>query len=420
MELFEHQRVNSDRIVNILNKNQTAIDMSEMGTGKTYTALRVASVLKKPILVVCPKSIISTWVKSIIEFGFKQNFNVTNYEQIRINKDKKYWKPRGRTFDWIIDDNTLVIFDEAHRLKSARSKIAKICQRIECKTLLLSATLAVSPLEMRCAGVLLGLFQWNQFFAWIQLNGCQKNPRFGGFVYRYECDRWRDDVRSYAVSTKLSSVKDDMKENLIQNQIVEIENLKLVNSAFEKYLELKRLESKASAHIEALQYALQQCELEKVNYFKERIVDAHHQGYKVIVFLTYRHSQEILFKELEGCCMRSLYLNGSTVQSMRENAIQAFQGDDLDCLLLTYGTCGEGISLDDKLGGNKRMVMLSPNWSAIKMKQALGRAYRASTKSDVVQQIIFAKGTLEEQVAKKVKQKLVAIDKLTNDNLFEI
>lgn len=420
MELFEHQIDNSKRLVEILETNRGAVDLSDMGVGKTITALNVAKTMKKPILVVCPKSIISNWQDSIEEIGFEEESHVTNYEQIRANKDHRYYVPVGRTFQWRIDPNTLVIFDEAHRLKSYSSKISKICRTLECKCLMLSATLAVSPLEMRCVGTILEMFTWSQFFAWIQLNGCQRKPRFGGFEYKWENNRWRDDLRVFSVCTKIDEVRDDMKDNLIQNKIIPISNTKVVKQAFDRYEELAKKKDAAKSALESLCYALQICELEKIGYFKDRIYDNFLQNYKSIVFLNYRNSQECLMEALDTLCVRSFFLNGDSSDVVRENTIRDFMHRKIDCIILTYGTCGEGISLDDREGDFKRIVMLSPNWSGIKMKQALGRAYRATTKSDVVQQIVFAKGTLEERVAECVMNKLISFDKLGNENLFDI
>ena len=83
-------------------------------------------------------------------------------------------------------------------------------------------------------------------------------------------------------------------------------------------------------------------------------------------------------------------------------------------LIATIQSGGVGINLHDVHGGHPRRTIMSPTFSAIDMKQALGRCYRAGGMTPVIQNLVFAANTVEEYVYRKVKAKINNID-LIND-----
>jgi len=58
------------------------IDASDTGTGKTYCAIAVCSLLKLTPLIICPKSVIPNWVSVCNEFGVKY-LGISNYEMLK-------------------------------------------------------------------------------------------------------------------------------------------------------------------------------------------------------------------------------------------------------------------------------------------------------------------------------------------------
>lgn len=120
---------------------------------------------------------------------------------------------------------------------------------------------------------------------------------------------------------------------------------------------------------------------------------------------------------------------GAQSLKQRQKEIDSFQsGKSLYCLY-TFKSGGVGLSLHhtDELTKSKatkkksgwyveetiknvptrqREVYLAPTYSAIELVQGLGRAPRLTSMSDTNQTVIFYKGTIEEQVATIVSQKL--------------
>jgi hypothetical protein len=93
-------------------------------SGKTYTAIGVAREMGMKIAVVCPKAVINSWKRAITNhFKLKYEF-VLNYESVKTGKYKDIgvWQDVSRTsnkqfFKWNLPKNTLIIFDESHKLK---------------------------------------------------------------------------------------------------------------------------------------------------------------------------------------------------------------------------------------------------------------------------------------------------------------
>src|SRR6185503_6643846 len=75
----------ANRLLEILRQNDSALDGSDTGVGKTYIAVAVALALDLPTLVVCPKISISAW-RHVAENHFNDKLSIANYESIRTGK----------------------------------------------------------------------------------------------------------------------------------------------------------------------------------------------------------------------------------------------------------------------------------------------------------------------------------------------
>ena len=104
----------------------------ETGTGKTLTALKIAENFRN-VLIMCPASVKQVWYQEIEKWGIKlNNFEIVSYDSFRLHHSKIL-----RKAFW-----NLVIFDEAHKLKSIRAQITKLVMKIFTKTykIMLSGT----------------------------------------------------------------------------------------------------------------------------------------------------------------------------------------------------------------------------------------------------------------------------------------
>jgi hypothetical protein len=78
---------------------------------------------------------------------------------------------------------------------------------------------------------------------------------------------------------------------------------------------------------------------------------------------------------------------------------------------------GVGVSLHDTRGRYARLALISPNYSAIQLRQTLGRVWRQGGKTKSIQKIIFAAGTIEERACDAVRSKLQNLALLNDGDL---
>lgn len=72
------------RLLEILQTHDSALDASETGVGKTYTAMAIAQALQLPCLAIVPKIAISGW-RAVAEH-FNESISVIGYELLRTGK----------------------------------------------------------------------------------------------------------------------------------------------------------------------------------------------------------------------------------------------------------------------------------------------------------------------------------------------
>src|SRR5579871_1447229 len=80
--LLPYQIPHVDSLAYSLNMYGRVLDASDTGTGKTYSAVATCMLLKLKPLIICPKSVLSSWKKALDYFG-AQYYGLSNYETIQ-------------------------------------------------------------------------------------------------------------------------------------------------------------------------------------------------------------------------------------------------------------------------------------------------------------------------------------------------
>jgi len=233
--LLEYQKSSAEHLLEVLQENGSALDASDMGTGKTFVAVAIARELDVPTLVVCPQISITAWKRAGEIMGTE--FDVLNYEMLRTGRTPfGTWEnpppdvredflecsecqlkldlknpfscphhPAGihcavvkskphnyGKFFWNRNIR-LLIFDESQRsggFDSLNSDMLVGAKIAGIPVLGLSATVADSPLNFRALGYVLGLHHLVDrkdsdlpgFYRWAHKLGCRKSP-FGGLQF---------------------------------------------------------------------------------------------------------------------------------------------------------------------------------------------------------------------------------------------
>jgi superfamily II DNA or RNA helicase len=99
----------------------------------------------------------------------------------------------------------------------------------------------------------------------------------------------------------------------------------------------------------------------------------------------------------------------------RNKNLENFQNNEEKIILVNCKAGSLGLNMPDLDGIHPRLTLISPDDSAVVMRQCTGRAVRENSKSKTIQKIIFANGTVEERVVSNVLSKIHNLD-ILNDN----
>lgn len=431
-------QINSvEKLVSSILSWGAAIDGSDCGVGKSYSACAVARELGCNILVVCPKSVITSWHKVIINH-FKMGdklVGIINYEKLRIGrKDSDIAsfvlsrQTRRESFAWKIPKKTIIIWDESQKLKNWKTQNAKTCVaaiKQGYPMLFCSATNATNPLEMRVVGLALKVYKASAkaYYDWAKVHGVYQGTwgmefnndpvalkRIHHVLFNQSGVRLRrDEIPNFPACEIISEVYD-----------MDDEDAKKINSIYnemEKELEKweKNKKGDGESHLTIQLRARQKIELIKVPLFVEMIEEALEQRFSIAVFVNFTETIKALSDRLNTKCI----FDGKTSDKIRDNNVDQFQLDNERIILVNIQSGGAGLNLHDLNGNFPRMSIISPTYSPVFMRQTLGRVWRDDAKTKAVQKIVCVAKTVEENVCRNVQQKLENMDILNDGVLTE-
>lgn len=413
LKLFEWQKAGAVALTNSLVKHNVALDASDTGTGKTAKAVWIAKKMSADVIVVCPKAVIPSWKEWLGTANVLGE--VINYEKLKTGKTKLgQWTPSG-SWEWTFSGVKLLIFDEVHRCKGATSVNAKILTGSKkYPVLMLSATAAENPLDMRATGYMLGLHEYHDFYRWAHHMGCRKAPWGRGLAFMGGKKMLREihnkifPERGHRI--RIADLGDAFPSNSV---FAECYDMGDVDAIYEKMQEeLAELRSKKMSEnpLTIKLRARQEAELMRVPVFVELTEQAVAEGNAVVAFFNFRQSLDAYRKLISS---ESSEIIGDQKDDTRIQNISEFQANKVKVCACMIQAGGVGLSLHD-LHGVPRISLIAPTYSAIDTKQALGRIHRAGAKSPSRQYLLFANGTVETQVARSLRRKLHNIETITD------
>ena len=410
-----------------LSRTTSALDASDTGTGKTYTALGVAREVGKPTLVICPKSVKSTWRRTAIDLGVEL-LDVVNIEQLKTGKTPYLKRVSKSKWVWKMERGSLVIYDEvqsASGYKSQNSKILALTKAYGLQVLMLSATVADTPLKLRAVGYLLGLHKWHDHFTWCLKHGCYRNNWNGvDFVkgeHRlvYLNTIHRSIFPEHGTRIRIDDL-DGFPENSVFAEAYDLDGYtEETNEIYARMDdELANLDSNQSA-LTVMLRARQRTELLKTPLLNDMTRDLLLEEKSVVVFVSFKETLECLSAMLKDCGHRQVVIRGGQKEDERDEAIAMFQADKARICLAMIQAGGVGVSLHDLHGNHPRVSLITPTFNSVQLKQALGRIPRAGGMSKCLQRILFAAGTVEDDACKAVRRKLDNLSMLNDGDLAE-
>lgn len=428
---YPQQAAHIEVLADIITRHKAALDSSKTGTGKTLCASEVAKRLGLNVFVVAPKATLVNWARVLKEQGAGV-VGVINYEKLRTGKTG-YGSWRKGAFFFNLPAKTLVVFDEVHACKGHYTQNAKVLIGAKpLPTLVLSATACENPVEMRALGYLLGFHRLADFYGWATRFGAKPNawgalefnkndasdghldrlrrltyPEHGHMLTREDLAEFFPngqiiyDPISFGSSSEIKKLLDDCSDEL--------------NSIIEKEIEERvTLKGNPAEAMVKLTRARQKVELLKMPEISQMVQDRLDEGKSVVVFLNFNQSVKALCERLEIAGITAGKVWGEEPRAAkRQEAIDAFQSDEVHVLVCNIAAGGTGVNLHHtETASRPREALISPCYNAKVMEQVFGRIDRAGAKSDPINRVLVAEGSVEEKVLEAVQIKIDNMSRL--------
>ncbi len=448
-KLLKFQVPHFYQLLETFNATSCVLDASDTGTGKTYVAIALCAQLKLSPFVICPKSVIPNWT-SVAKMMGVTLFGISNYEML---KGCKYYTQdlecvdcpymdkvekiddkgkKVKEFQFNIPNDTMVIFDEAHRCKNYASITSKLFQSIcrsskitKYKILLLSATISDKIDCFKPFGVAFGFYDdTKKFKMWLRKQIKAKEVHYNKSNKKpLTHDQMVLDIIHNQIfpakgsRMKIKELGDMFPSNQVLAQAYMCVNKEKIQEQYDiiedAFMELKNKELRSEA-LGKLVMARMKIEMFKMPIMLDIIEEALDSNYSVAIFVNYVDTMNYLAHYFETDCL----IYGGQALEDRQDSIDAFQSNKSKIIIAIMQAGGVGISLHDIHGGHPRMSVISPTWSGQDMQQVLGRIHRAGGQSPALQRIIYCGGTYEEQICKIIDEKLKNISGINDGDLI--
>lgn len=423
--LYPWQEASAAALVSSLSRHNVAADGSEPGTGKTIKACVVAQRRARSLFVVCPKSVVPDWNYWAGAVGVPAT--VVTYDKLRTGKT-----PHGRwtdyrtvhytvkgvrktkkvpsSFEFTIPTGADLVFDEAHFLggidtQQALFPIAAKRQRIP--HLLLSGTLAETPLKMRSIGFCLGLHRLIDFWSWARRKGVID----GAFGPEWP---YLTPAKQAAGESIMEGIRQEMGDKFTRIRKADVPDFP-TKQIIPFFVETDDMPDDETLDGGRYGYeARMAVELLKVPGIVDRAKDLiNGSGHSVAIFVNYLDTLNALLKEFP----HAAFIRGGQTASERVTNINNFQTNQTHVILVMTQAGGTGVSLHD-LHGRPRSSILCPGSSASQFLQAIDRIHRAAALSAATVYVALASGVpVERRIRDRMEAKINNLSAL-NDSDF--
>ena len=450
ISLFPFQCTHKDAMIEGLDKQITFINASETGTGKTFVTLSYAETEKRPLIVICPKSVLLTWyllaIKNEVEilaicnyetfiqgkmYAFSSNIDMDNLPRVdnpylkRVEKKGKGMK-KVIEFEWKnLPEKTLIVFDEAHYCKNLGT------QRTQ---LLLSSFNYANHPENRWRHINILLLSATiiekkaNLAPFMYVLGYAKSPKektmldrvdFSVRDFGYELLAGRRLTRC-SMKEAREGLKDSHTSDIRTKMFkLDAESTKKIQAACEEIRNVfKKGEGKTSKnHLAVRLKKRQEIEAIKVGVIFNEIKVLRPKGYSVLAFVNFQDSHAALLSMIkkEMPTEKVSVIIGGQEASERLSQVDKFQAGETGIAVVMIGAGGTGIGMHDIKGGLPKYSLISPPESATQLVQALGRIDRIGAKTDSIQRVVLIKDTIEEMIGENLATKMKMIGDLNGD-----
>lgn len=432
----------------------------DMGLGKTIQIISLIlkmkeeGNLKKPILVICPTTLMGNWMKelqmfapsldAVIYHGAERKLEVnhdvilTTYAIMRIDVEELKKHTWG-----------MVIVDEAQNIKNPDT-----AQTLAIKTLKADVKVAMTgtPVENRLTelwsifdfinqGYLGSLREFQKSYA-IPIERFKENSRAAKLkmsVSPFVLRRLKTDkhvisdlpekmvLNEYCYLSKPQAVLYEKTLNEMMSKISEFSGVNRRGNIFKLITALKQICNHPYQFLKSGEMSRELSgKMDKCISTVQSIID---NGEKTLIFTQYKEMGDILTKVItEECGTEPLFFHGSLTVPQREELINRFQNEaDCKVMILSLKAGGTGLNLTSATN----VIHYDLWWNPAVEDQATDRTYRIGQDKNVMVHRMITLGTFEEKIDEMLKAKKELADlavyegekiitELSDEEIYEI
>ena len=406
----------------------------DMGLGKTIQIISLILKMKeenkldKPVLVICPTTLIGNWMKEIKMFAptmdaviyhgserqldVKHDIILTTYAIMRIDVEE------FKKHQW-----GMIIVDEAQNIKNPDT-----AQTLAIKLLKSDIKVAMTgtPVENRLIelwsifdfinpGYLGTLREFQKSYA-IPIERFKENSRAAKLklsVSPFVLRRLKTDkkvisdlpdkivLNDYCYLSKAQAVLYEKTLEEMMAKISEFSGINRRGNIFKLITALKQICNHPYQFLKSGEMSREMSgKLDKCMSLVETILE---RGEKTLIFTQYREMGDILYKVIEHeFNMTPLFFHGSLTVGQREEVIKRFQENDDDkIMILSLKAGGTGLNLTSATN----VIHYDLWWNPAVEDQATDRTYRIGQDKNVMVHRLITLGTFEEKIDEMLKSK---------------
>jgi superfamily II DNA or RNA helicase len=454
--LFDYQIGHVRKLQKILERSFFALDLSMLGTGKTYTAATVAIEGKyRHIIVIAPPSVKTKWLQLVRDYNLPITA-IIGYQELRSVKGSQpkhgllsrrdmpdgtvEFHPTERLKTYVAD-GAIIIIDEIQNIKNNTAQFQACSSLVHCvaaafptrnsRALFISG----SPIDKR--------EQILNFYRCIRAYTCREmciyNPvddsyHITGFRQIVDfCAGIDEEARAFAeaelgplrrrgmglartcmeasyslfiryvkqLSSEMPPVKYDAEIIKLNGffKIAEHEKDRLIEAVSSlaracAFNEEQQCVDYGRDGISEICKAMRAIELAKLSLFIRLVKSRLRDTPESKVVIAVNYTDSLLALKAALWAYRPLIMNGATSTAERMDVLRLFQTASLEhrLLICNVSVCSTGIDLDDKNGAYPRFCYVSPMYNTITLYQLSHRFLRADTRSSSTMYMVYAAG----------------------------
>jgi superfamily II DNA or RNA helicase len=430
---------------------KAAIIADEMGLGKTLQAITIALLKKElfgfqKILVVCPSSVKSQWLKEIEKFTDASAVVVSGGRKLR---QQIYQESRAlfkiTNYEALLRDITtvvrwnpdFVILDEAQRIKNFETKTHQALQQLPRNH---SLVITGTPLENKLED-LYSIIQfsdptlltplWAFAARHFNLSTTRKNQVLG---YR-NLDAVHEKIKPLLLRRRKEEVMENLPEKIENNYYLDLSReqeeihqgylaglFQIMNKKVLTPMDIKRMQQILlamrmvcdSTYLIDKQSNNSPKLVELVSILKDLVLENRR---KVIIFSEWTTMTYLIGKVLSELGIDFVEFTGRVPVEKRQALIEEFR-DNPDCMVFLSTDAG-GVGLN--LQNTDCLINFELPWNPAKLNQRIGRIHRIGQKSSSVNIInLISKNSIEEKVYAGINLKQELFDAALEGTATEV